>query len=1257
VFRKTFLVKEPDSRLVLEVTADNAFELYLDGKEVARGANWSELQRVDVRLGRGEHVLAAVARNEGEGPAGFLVRGGLLPLGQSQPVHTDSSWKTSAKPAAGDGWKLAGYDDSGWSDAQDLGEQGVAPWGVLGQGTAGVAAGIRVAEGLEVKQVASPEATGSAVSFTFDAEGRPVVGIERGPVARLVDADRDGVYEGRFVIAPGMQNCQGLFFEADGTFWAVGQGPQGTGIYHWRDGDGDGVYETVLRHVATDGMGEHGPHAVLRGPDGSLYFNAGNHAHIKQEVDERSPVGRWFLYEGELLRHHGDPRGHAVNIRAPGGEIYRSDDDGASWQRVVGGFRNQYDFGFNRSGEIFSFDSDMEWDLGLPWYRPVRVNFCPPGAELGWRTGTAVWPAYSFDSVPAAFDVGRGSPTGVTFYQGRLLPQEYDDAFLFCDWSQGRILAARLEPAGAGYTGKHWELASGQPLNCTDIEVGPDGAVYFTTGGRGTLGGLYRVSPSGNRAVPRTEAVADPVLAAIVQASPQTSYGRRELGALRAKAGGSWSERLSREYALNTAIPAAPRIRALDLLHQTGERTAERALDGVFLGASRDSDPLVRAKGVQILGWRRIPGGEEILIKALEDEDAVVRRRAAEALVRIHPAAMPVEKLIGLLDDEDRWVRTSARVALEHGGREAFAGRAIPQTNPRTAMEYMLAEVRVTRPEGGRLAELIGQQLTLLEGLSGLETTRSTATERVDLMRLLALSYLLGKDGSGERIESARARAVLLRNFETAQVNLRHRDEGVELRVDEDALRAQAWESARLLAYLDEPRAVGMLLDAQDRADARQDRVTQIHYAYCLKDMKAGWTPESRRRMWGWFERASRWEGGFSFHGYLDYMIQDLLPLYPAEERGELLVQAPATPFPARLLVRGMDLEGEGAGIGRLEGLYKALDSAMNPGAVQELRNQVIEKLGGVKGRREESHRVLRAIAGIDPARRDVVARALANQPQPEDVGVLVAALESRDGNTIQQVLRGLEAVDGVPSGPDGLRGLIRLAGRVGGEELKAAERLARRWNPGVAVPGLPQNGAAVARFWTGVYHQKFPDGPAIEERGEKPAYTLVELVRGVVESGAVQRGSAERGSQVIGKARCLDCHKFGNQGQGLGPELTTVSSRFRPAEILESILEPSKVISDQYKSVTVALKDGQVLTGMPVGGDEKALVLLLSDGTRTTLAKEDVEEQKEAQVSVMPQGLLEPLSVQEIADLLALFEAQPRVPATASGAGGAGGK
>ena len=59
------------------------------------------------------------------------------------------------------------------------------------------------------------------------------------------------------------------------------------------------------------------------------------------------------------------------------------DHEGKDWQIFAGGFRNSYDLAFDRQGACFTFDSDMEWDIGLPWYRPVRLYHVVPDGEYG----------------------------------------------------------------------------------------------------------------------------------------------------------------------------------------------------------------------------------------------------------------------------------------------------------------------------------------------------------------------------------------------------------------------------------------------------------------------------------------------------------------------------------------------------------------------------------------------------------------------------------------------------------------------------------------------------------------------------------------------------------------------------------------------------------------------------------------------------------------------------------------------------------
>ena len=236
---------------------------------------------------------------------------------------------------------------------------------------------------------------------------------------------------------------------------------------------------------------------MIPGPDGkSLYLCGGNHTDTPDPETSRAPRN-WD--EDHLLPRMWDAGGHAVGKLAPGGWVAKTDPDGRSFELVAIGFRNEYDLAFNSAGELFTYDADMEWDVGSPWYRPTRVNHVVSGAEFGWRSGTGKWPEYYPDSLGSVVDIGPGSPTGIAFGAGAKFPAKYQRALFICDWSYSVLYAVHLEEHGSTYKGTAERFASGVPLQLTDLVVNPtDGALYFTIGGRRTQSGLYRIVYTGS---------------------------------------------------------------------------------------------------------------------------------------------------------------------------------------------------------------------------------------------------------------------------------------------------------------------------------------------------------------------------------------------------------------------------------------------------------------------------------------------------------------------------------------------------------------------------------------------------------------------------------------------------------------------------------------------------------------------------------------------------------------------------------------
>ena len=135
--------------------------------------------------------------------------------------------------------------------------------------------------------------------------------------------------------------------------------------------------------------------------------------------------------------------------------------------------------------------------------------------------------------------------------------------------------------------------------------------------------------------------------------------------------------------------------------------------------------------------------------------------------------------------------------------------------------------------------------------------------------------------------------------------------------------------------------------------------------------------------------------------------------------------------------------------------------------------------------------------------------------------------------------------------------------------------------------------------------------------------WTFNELLS-YLESPEAAAAKPPRGAAVFAKAQCIKCHRFGDRGESVGPDLTTVSRRFQKSEILESILFPSQVISDQYASKSVPLKDGASVWGIAAPQPDGSLVILQSDATKITIKKDEIDEIRAAQEVGHARGLAE---------------------------------
>jgi putative heme-binding domain-containing protein len=642
---------------------------------------------------------------------------------------------------------------------------------------------IKIAKDFKVELLYSvpKDKEGSWVNMCVGPNGCLIVSDQYGPLYRVTPPPLGGKAEDTKVelIDVPIGEAQGLLWAFDSLYVVVNRGRKyQSGLYRVRASKGDGRLDEVqlLRRIRGDG--EHGPHAVLLAPDGkSLYVVCGDGTQMVELSGSRVPR-HWG--EDHLLPRMPDGNGFMANVLGPGGCVYHVDPEGKSWELISTGYRNEYDAAFNRHGDLFTYDADMEWDMNTPWYRPTRVCLAASGSEFGWRNGAGKWPPYYADSWPAILDIGPGSPTGMTFGYGARFPAKYQEALFMCDWSYGKLYAVHLTPEYSAYKGVAEEFLNGTPLPLTDIVVNPkDGAMYFTIGGRRTKSGLYRV----------------------------TYVGKESTAPLPPLVG-------------DGDDPGAP-YRAL--------RHKLEAFHG-------HQDP----RAVQV--------------------------------------AWPY------LNHVDRYIRSAARVAIEHQDPLTWKERALTEKDPSSAIQALLALVRVTstdpfhrKPNTPPVDEALKAEV--LHALERIDWQRLTNDQRLDLLRVYAVLFVR----MGRPDDLTRERLI-------ARLDPHYPAHDQRLNAD----------LCQMLVYLEAPTVVSKTLQLLAEAPTQEE---QLEYAKSLRVLKNGWTLEQRKQYFSWFPKAARFAGGASLRGFLRRMKRDALATLTEQEKQALKPILEAEPSKAPVVV------------------------------------------------------------------------------------------------------------------------------------------------------------------------------------------------------------------------------------------------------------------------------------------------------------------------------------------------------------------
>jgi putative heme-binding domain-containing protein len=1206
-FRKTFQVNNAEIAQV-HVACDNQYELHVNGRLVGSGNDWRKMDVHDVQklLTRGTNVVAIKATNSDAGPAGLVARVVVKEFGGTfESFSTDATWRSSVKEQAD--WMQVKARDADWLPAKVYGPLGgVLPWGdeivIADEGSRFV-----IDSEFVVERLVTDEQAGSLIAMTFNAQGDILASREGGGLVLIRDKDKDGSWETVEPFCSEVKNIQGIL-SLGSRVYAVGDGPAGGALYLITDADGDGKCEQVKALIKFRGIvGEHGPHKVHLGPDGALYLLCGNFAQVAVPLDPHSPY--LHAYEGDLLLpRYEDPQGHAVGVPAPGGTILRTDANGSYVEMLAGGFRNPYDFAFNSDGEMFTSDADMEWDIGAPWYRPTRLVHIPAGGEFGWRSGWSKFPTYYLDSLPQVADTGPGSPTGVAYYHHTAFPPRLQNTLFVGDWAQGHINAVKLERNGATYKAKVMPFLKGRPLNVTAIDVGPDGALYFATGGRGTDGGIYRVRWTGS-APPQNIRFGRGVAQALDQPQLDSDWARARVAKIKASLGERWQTELERILTDGRNSPR-DRLRAIELLTYFGPTPSPALLTQL----SKDKDPAMRVRAVRLMGACADAEFADPLAAALGDNDPWVRRVACEAIGHRGIGAPPA-KLVKLLADEDRFVAFAARRALEKLPANDWQNEVLNAEAPRPFMQGATG-LLVAYPTPLVAHRVLSRCEAMLRGdvnEPGMNKGELSDPMFLDTLRVIQLAIVRGKVAPSE-VPSLTQQ--LLREYPTR-----------------DAMMNR--ELVRLLAYLQPPGAAHAL--AHELQSDIPD-VEKLHIAAHAPRIANGWETPDKLAMLRYLEQVRGIDGGHSLAGYIEYFARDFFVNLTLEERTELIIRGEQYPTSALSVLAKLPEQPGPEVLQEIRALDERLEG--KPGEpIARLRVGIVAVLG--RSGEAESMAYLRNVYLNHPERRAPVAMSLTQHPEGDNWEILVDSLRTVEGDTAREILTALARVDRQPEKSEPYRNTILLGLRLQSSGGDLVARLLEKWigqRPYKAEAPIAEQLAA----WQNWYATTFPnERPAELPKESQPNKWSYEELLSYLDGADAKSSSPSRGAQAFHDAQCINCHRFNGKGERIGPDLSTVSQRFTRKEILESIIYPNQVVSDQYASKLVTA-NGKTYMGIAAQNPDGSMTVLQSDGQKVELAAADIEDVQPSSVSAMPEGLVNRLTLEQIADLFALLTNAP---------------
>jgi putative membrane-bound dehydrogenase-like protein len=852
----------------------------------------------------------------------------------------------------------------------------------------------------------------------------------------------------------------------------------------------------------------------------------------------------------------------------------RVNRDGTQFEILADRQRNNYETCLNSFGDVFTSDNDDDGNRGS------RVIWVMDGGRYGYRTSGSPrhWGEDVPGNVPKLVGTGNGSPCGVMVYEGDLLPEKYQGAVLEAEAGPRVIFAHPLIRKGAAFrTEPTVLLASDDPwFRPVDVTAAPDGSLFVADWYDAGVGG---------------HAFRDQTTGRIYRVAPK---------------GHPWKPQRA-NFATNTGLIAAllsPNVATRDVAQRNlldrMRRSRQQPTDREGTRAAFELGRLVetgtaqrKARALWTLHQFYAEGGQTappIVLRALNDPDPRIRELAV--------------RLLG------RDCRENGQVAYD----KAEAQRPAPALAHLAALRPLAND-----PDAGVRRELI-------------LASRAVPTAQVgDILRTLAASW----DGQDRWYLEALGLALRHRESDylaklfdgTLYGNLRLERAGRESRVPLPPYFPIDRNEAYISANDPEPPPASALSKTLGLA-------WQVHRAEVLpllaKIIPALQSPELQQAA--------------------DDVIAQIDDPAAAVTLAELSSKLD-DPVRRRQILTALAR--------KLDGAWKA--AATDPAVVTVIETAMAEPSTRAQGiaaaAATNDRRYLETLLTIleapqsNPEDRAAAVEAVARLKPPQAADMLDRLIDqARERNASNPAAEA--AVRSLPRlGDAGARlsqlifddatplGLRRAAVRTlatlndGGPRLLALARDGK-------LPEVLKGEATTVLY--GHPDRRVRDQATrllpLTSASGKPLPPIFDLIRrdGDVDRGRAVFFSAGTPQQAGGRQACGACHRVQGRGQWIGPDLSTIGTKYGKDELLRSILSPSAAIGYNYVTLVVALGDGQVITGLPVEDTPQRLVLKTADGRRLTIRPSDIDERATSEVSLMPEGLAQSLTEQELVDLLA---------------------